>query len=454
MPASVRALAATTIALGVVYGYDSSIIGGTLFMLEHQFQLDDAHKETLTTAAVVGQLLGAALGSPFIERAGRRRSTLLVAAGFAVFSLFSALAWGLGPLIVARFFVGLVTGVSIVAVPVFVAESAPTRRRGALLASYQVACVCGIILGYLCARVASGHEAWRAVLAVAAIPAVLACVLLMSLPEPANAPEETGPTWTRIREILRPPYARGFVFVVGLGAFAQLTGVNAVVYYGPAIFKAMGFGENDALTVSAGVQAASLASVLLAMAVVDRLGRRPVLLTGIAVMAASCVLLSVLFLGNTAAGHPEAEVRFSHWEGVLGFVGTAAFTMGFTFGFGALIWAYAGESFPARLRSTGSSALLTADLAANVVVSWQFLTVLHTFGGAGTFALLAAVAAAAFGFVWRLAPETKGRDVEEIERFWANGAPSKFFGKRQWPDEPSPQSDEKNSEGNANRGRR
>ena len=415
MPASVRPLAATTIALGVVYGYDSSIIGGTLFMLEHQFQLDDAHKETLTTAAVVGQLLGAALGSPFVERTGRRRSTLLVAAGFAVFSLLSALAWGLGPLIVARFFVGLVTGVSIVAVPVFVAESAPTRRRGAMLASYQVACVCGIILGYLCARAASDQQAWRTVLAVAAIPAVLACALLMSLPEPTNAPEETGPTWTRIREILRPPYLRGFVFVVGLGAFAQLTGINAVVYYGPAIFKAMGFSENEALSVSTWVQVASLASVLLAMAVVDRLGRRPVLLTGIAVMIASCVLLAVLF-----SGHPEAEVRFSHWEGVLGFAGTAVFTMGFTFGFGALIWAYAGESFPARLRSTGSSALLTADLAANVIVSWQFLTVLRTFGGAGTFALLAAVAVAAFGFVWRLAPETKGRDVEEIERFWAN----------------------------------
>ncbi|MGL6233876.1 MAG: MFS transporter [Segniliparus sp.] len=424
MPASARLLAVTTIALGVVYGYDSSIIGGTLFMLGHEFQLDDAHKETLATAAVVGQLIGAALGSPFVEKAGRKRSTFLVAVGFAVFSLFSALAWGLGPLIVARFLVGLVTGVAIVATPVFVAESAPARRRGAMLASYQVACVSGIILGYLCSRAASEAEAWRTVLAVAAAPAVLACVLLVFLPDPPAAPAapgDSGHARTRLREILRPPYLRGFVFVVGLGAFAQLTGINAVVYYGPAIFKAMGFSENDALSVSTWVQVASLASVLLAMAVVDRLGRRPVLLTGIAVMAASSVLLAVLFLGQTGLGRPEAEVHFSHWEGLLGFAGTAVFTMGFTFGFGALIWTYAGESFPSRLRSTGSSALLTADLLANVVISWQFLTVLHAFGGAGTFAILAAVAAAAFVFVWLLAPETKGREVEEIEQFWANG---------------------------------
>ena len=416
MPPSARLLAITTVALGVVYGYDSSIIGGTLFMLGHEFHLDDSHKELLATAAVVGQLVGAALGSPFVERVGRKRSTFLVAVGFALFSLFSALAWGLGPLIVARFLVGLVTGVSIVVTPVFVAESAPAARRGAMLASYQVACVSGIILGYLCSRAASETEAWRTVLAVAAAPAALACVLLTLLPEPPVAPGGTGHSWARLREILRPPYLRGFVFVVGLGAFAQLTGINAVVYYGPAIFKAMGFSENDALSVSTWVQVASLASVLLAMAIVDRLGRRPVLLTGIAAMAASCVLLAVLFIG-----HSEAEVHFSQVEGLLGFAGTAVFTMGFTFGFGALIWTYAGESFPARLRSTGSSALLSADLLANVVISWQFLTVLHSFGGAGTFALLAAVAAAAFAFVWLLAPETKGREVEEIEQFWANG---------------------------------
>lgn len=416
-PAAVL-LAVATVALGVVYGYDSSIIGGTLFMLGREFRLDDSGKELLATAAVVGQLAGAGLGSPFVERVGRRRSIFLVAAGFAVFSLFSALAWGLGPLIVARFLVGLVTGVSIVVTPVFVAESAPSARRGAMLASYQVACVCGIILGYLCSRAASEAGAWRTVLAVAAVPAVLACALLVLLPEPSAPPAGASGAGggSRWREMLRPPYLRGFVFVVGLGAFAQLTGINAVVYYGPAVFKAMGFGEDDALSVSTWVQVASLASVLIATAVVDRLGRRPVLLTGIAVMAAACVLLAVLF-----RGHPEAEVHFNRVEGLLGFAGIAVFTMGFTFGFGALIWTYAGESFPARLRSTGSSALLTADLLANVVISWQFLTVLHGLGGAGTFLVLAAVAVAGFGFVWALAPETRGRDVEEIERFWANG---------------------------------
>lgn len=160
------------------------------------------------------------------------------------------------------------------------------------------------------------------------------------------------------------------------------------------------------------VQAAALAAVLVSVVLVDRLGRRPVLLSGIGAMIAADVLLIAVFA--------------VHFPAIVGFVGVLLFTMGFTFGFGALVWVYAGESFPSRLRSMGSSAMLTANLLANAVIAGGFLTMLHSLGGAGTFALFGVFAAGGFAFVYRYAPETKGRQLEEIRHFWENDG--------HWPD--------------------
>jgi MFS transporter, SP family, galactose:H+ symporter len=166
------------------------------------------------------------------------------------------------------------------------------------------------------------------------------------------------------------------------------------------------------------VQVAGLIAVLVSLLVVDRLGRRPVLLTGIGIMVAANVLLVAVFLVGSDFGGALA---------VLGFLGLVLFTVGFTFGFGALVWVYAGEAFPARLRSIGASAMLTANLSANAVVAAVFLTMLNGLGGAGTFAVFGALALAAMLFVYRLAPETKGRELEDIRHYWENAG--------QWPDE-------------------
>jgi MFS family permease len=209
------------------------------------------------------------------------------------------------------------------------------------------------------------------------------------------------------------PYLRAALFVIGLGFFVQITGINAIVYYSPMIFKAMGFEGNFALLgLPALVQVAGLAAVLVSLVLVDRMGRRPILLTGIGIMILANVLLVTVFtMGSEFGGALTA----------LGFIGLLLFTVGFTFGFGALVWVYAGESFPAHLRSLGSSAMLTSDLVANVAVAAVFLTLLTRLGGAGTFVLFGLLAVMAFGFVHRLAPETKGRPLEDIRHYWENG---------------------------------
>ena len=451
------AVAAATV--GVIYGYDSSNIAGALLFITKDFHLSTGQQQLVTTAVVVGEVVGALFGGALANRIGRKRSMIWVAATFALFSLLSALAWSVPTLMSARFLLGLTIGVSVVVVPVFVAESAAPAVRGALLVLYQVATVTGIILGYLAAWALADTESWRWMLGLAAIPGALVCLVLLRLPD--------TPRWYMMRgrradaervlaqiepdadttseldqmaadlatvaagrgrgrlapllEMFRKPYLRAALFVIGLGFFVQITGINAIVYYSPRIFEAMGFHGNFALLgLPAIVQVAGLAAVFVSLVLVDRMGRRPILLTGIAIMVLANVLLVAVFsIGSDFGGALTA----------LGFIGLLLFTVGFTFGFGALVWVYAGESFPAHLRSLGSSAMLTSDLVANVAVAAIFLTLLTRLGGAGTFVLFGLLALAAFGFVFKLAPETKGRQLEEIRHYWENGG--------RWPEAPA-----------------
>ena len=442
------AIAAATV--GIIYGYDSSNIGGAMLFITKDFHLSTHLQEWVTTAVVIGEVIGALFGGALSNRLGRKKVMVGVAATFALFSLLSALAWSIPVLMGARFLLGLTIGVSVVVVPVFVAESAAPAIRGALLVLYQVATVTGIILGYLVAWSLAGTGSWRWMLGMAAIPGFLITLLLLRLPDTprwylmrgrrADAErvlaqiEPDGDTAAEIdqmaaemaevaargrspldslKEMFRAPYLRAAVFVVGLGFFVQITGINAIVYYSPRIFQAMGFSGHFALLgLPAFVQVAGLAAVFLSMTLVDRMGRRPVLLTGIGIMIAANALLILVFrLGSDFGGALTA----------LGFIGLLLFTVGFTFGFGALVWVYAGESFPAHLRSLGSSAMLTSDLVANVIVGLVFLTMLNQLGGAGTFVVFGLFAVAAMAFVFKLAPETKGRQLEDIRHYWENG---------------------------------
>jgi MFS transporter, SP family, galactose:H+ symporter len=438
-------LGVTAASLGVVYGYDLSNIAGALLFITEEFGLTIRQQELVTTAVVLGEIAGALGAGVLANLIGRKWSMVLVAAGYAVFALLGAMSHSVPMLLVARLLLGLTIGVSVVVVPVFVAESTPAAVRGSLLVGYQVATVSGIIVGYLACYLLADSRDWRWMLALAAMPAALVALLLLRMADTARwyllkgrvaearralqqvesdsdverelaeiraaLAEESG---GRFVEMLRRPYLRATVFVIALGFFIQITGVNAIVYYSPRLFDAMGFRGNFALLVlPAMVQAAALAAVLVSVVLVDRLGRRPVLLSGIGTMIAADVLLVVVFAVHSAA--------------IFGFVGVLLFTMGFTFGFGALVWVYAGESFPSRLRSMGSSAMLTANLLANAMVAGLFLTMLHSLGGAGIFAVFGVFAVGGFAFVYRFAPETKGRQLEEIRHFWENDG--------RWPDE-------------------
>ena len=457
IPRSAWVVAISAATLGVIYGYDGSNIAGAQLYFADYFGLpgDGGTVETIVTAVVYGELVGALAGGFIINRFGRRPTIITVAFGYVVFCLASA--FSISPLMlgVSRVLLGLTIGVSLIAVPVFVAESVPARIRGATLVAYQVAAVVGIIIGYLGALALSGLSGslnWRFMLGLAASPALLLIPALLRLPETArwlmlkgrvdearaslrrtdpDADIEaeiaemqaaiTGERGGRIKEMLRKPYLRATIFVVGLGFFIQITGINATVAYGPKIFQAMGIDTNtESILMSTLVQAIALIAVLASMSVVDRWGRRPILLTGISIMIVSQLAMVVTFATQDGETFTTAQIA-------LGFIGLAGINIGFVFGFGALVWVYSSESFPARLRGYGSSAMLGSDLLANIIIVQFFLTVLNTIGGAWSFTLFAILAGLAWIFVWRLAPETRGRELEEIQGYWENGGT--------WPNE-------------------
>jgi SP family arabinose:H+ symporter-like MFS transporter len=442
------AIAAATI--GIIYGYDLGAIAGALLFITKDFGLTTHQTEWVATIVVAGSVLGAFTGGRLANAIGRKRTMVLVALTYAAFAVLSGVASSLVFLDVARFFLGVTIGISIVTAPIFVAESSPAAVRGGMIVMYQVATVAGIVLAYFVDYALAGAEAWRWMLGLSAVPSLLVLIVLARLPDTprwyvmkgrhdearatlamtdpeADADEELADIEAdlrserggAIREMLRAPYLRATVFVVGLGFLIQITGINAVVFYSPMIFKEMGFtGNASLLLLPALVQVGSLIATVVSLSVVDRLGRRPTLLTGIGAMLAATLLLVVVFAAGDLTGT----------TGWLGFAGIFVFTAGFNFGFGSLVWVYASESFPSRLRSIGASAMLTANLGANLLIALYFLSVLESLGGTATFAMFAALAAIAFAFVWWLAPETKGRPLEDIRRFWEHGG--------RWPEEP------------------
>ncbi|OBI53730.1 sugar porter family MFS transporter [Mycobacterium sp. E787] len=432
----------TAAAVGVIYGYDLSIIAAAQLFVTEDFGLSTRQQELLTTMVVIGQIAGA-LGAGVLANAiGRKKSMVLIAVSYALFAVLAAFSVSLPMLLAARFLLGLTIGVTVVVVPVYVAESSPAAVRGSLLTAYQLAIVSALIVGYLTGYLLAGTHSWRWMLGLAAVPAIVLLPMLIRMPDTARwyllkgraddarrallriepdarADEELAEISRAltegsggVSEMLRKPYLRATAFVVTLGFLIQITGINAIIYYSPRIFEAMGFTGNFALLgLPALVQVAGVAAVCTALLLVDRVGRRPILLCGIAMMIVADIVLLAVF----------AHGRLGGAGLVFGFGGVLLFIFGYTAGFGSLGWVYASESFPSRLRSIGSSAMLTSNLVANAIVAAVFLTMLHSLGGAGTFAVFAALAVVAFGFVYRFAPETKGRQLEEISKFWENG---------------------------------
>jgi len=435
----------TAAIIGIIYGYDLGAIAAAILFLEPDLGLSTFMVSVVTATVVLGQLFGAFSAGSITNRLGRKRTMVGIALGYVIFAALQGVAPNEWFLIAARFLLGFTIGVSIVTAPAYIAESSPRSVRGSMIVTFQVATVAGIAVSYFVGAALAGLESWRLILSLSAIPALIVLFFVIRLPDTPRwylmngqreealdlirrvqgdvdpeeemqrieedlAYEEKG----SFAELFQGRFRLAGFFVVTLGFLVQITGINAIVYYSPTIIQEVGVTDPfQAIIVNGFIQVAGVVAVVVSFLVVDRWGRRPTLLTGVGTMVVANAILIVAFaLGPSA---------------ILAFIGILLFIVGFNFGYGSLVWVYASESFPARLRTQGGSAMLTSDLLANFIVGVVFLSALGALGGSLTFGIFCGLAILSFIFIYVLAPETKGRQLEAIRHYWYNHA--------KWPEE-------------------
>jgi len=422
-------------ALGsLLFGFDTAVISGTTKFITDFFGLTD----TTLGITVSMALWGTVLGSIVIGKPGDlwgRRAMLFVCAGlYFVSALGSALATGWYTLLFARFVGGIAIGASSVMAPMYIAEISPARLRGRLVAVSQFNIVLGILLAFFSnyLLVGIGPDNWRWMFGIVALPSALFFGLLFIVPESprwlakknrlnevrdvlqnvgaANVESEVsdilrslgGETGTT--RLMQKKYALAIACGTLIGFFGQLTGINVIMYYAPMIFEKAGSSTGSAMLQSVAVGVTNMIFTILAMFLIDRIGRRPLLIIGIIGMLISLAGAAFHYYDESLIGN-TAMVWF-----VISFVAFFAFSVG------AVIWVYMSEIFPNKIRAQGQALGAFVDWVVNAVIGLLFPIALTTFGGGDVFMFFALIMIPFFFFVLKVMPETKGKSLEELEK--------------------------------------
>lgn len=422
---------------GILYGYDVGIIAAALIYVRSSFTLSTQMEEAVVSVVLIGSMLGAILGGALADRFGRR--AILVSGGF-VFIAGSLLApWSpnVWVLIVARMLLGLAIGFTSVTAPVYVSELAPPQSRGMLIGLYQFALTIGIALADLVGYWLANEHAWRLMFGLGAAPAALFLMLVLTVPE--------SPRWLvgqgRMREaegVLRTytdaagteallgdirssltisverrwsalwsPTVRGALLIaVGFTVLQQVTGINTVFYYGPQIFLLAGIGSDKSAIFSTLVLAVlNVLATVIALPLVDRIGRKPLLYCGVGGMMLSLFLLSYAFHNQAMLGSALGAIAMAC---LIVYIGCFAFSMG------PIGWILVAEVFPLRLRGRGVAAATLGSGASNAIVASTFLSLIKVAGNSLTFIIYGGFCVLTLLFVRFVIPETKGRELESI----------------------------------------
>ena len=422
---------------GVRDGYDMGIIAAALIFVRDTFTLSIKMQEIVVSIVLVGAMLGAIIGGSVADRIGRRATLLWGAGMFIVGSILAPLSPNVESLIVARALLGLAIGFTSVTAPVFISELAPPQSRGKLISIYQFALTLGIALADLTGYRLAGQHAWRSMFGLGIVPAAVFLVLVLTLPE--------SPRWlfaqNRVDEArsvlssytddrgaqlllddihaavearvdkrwssLWAPSVRGALFTaVGFTVLQQVTGINTIIYYGPQIFALAGITSNkSAIFATLIVAVTNMLFTLLALVLVDRVGRKPLLYVGVGGMTISLVLLSYAF-------HNQAT--FGSSLGIIATLCLVFYIACFAFSMGPIAWILVSEVFPLQIRARGVAAATIGSGASNFIVSLTFLSLIKSAGNSFTFSLYALFCVITLLFVRFVVPETKGRELESI----------------------------------------
>jgi len=427
---------------GLLFGYDTGVISGALLYLQPAFNLNSTTSEIAVSAVLVGAIIGAAAGGRLADGLGRKKALILLGIIFAIGAILTAIAPNLGFFIAFRIIVGFGIGAASMITPMYIAELAPPAIRGSLVTFFQLAVTVGIAVAYwVDLAFANAGMGWRPMFAVALIPGAFLAIGMLFLSETPRWLASRG-RWddasaalehtvhgqekqqelddirktieeekkTSVQELLRPGLRLALLVGVGLAIFQQLVGINTVIYYAPTIFGYAGFSSaSTAILATSVVGVVNVLSTILSLFLVDRVGRRPLLTFGIAGMVVTLTAMGIIFaIGPTHAG----------WFVLICLI---VYIISFAIGMGPVFWLMTSELFPTRLRGSGASISSLCNWAANLAVSITFLTLINVAGKPSTFWIYAFLGVLAFIFCWVMVPETKGKTLEQIERYWKQG---------------------------------
>lgn len=428
---------------GLLFGYDIGVISGAILFIKSQFSLSATMEEIVVSAVLVGAIFGAAAGGVLTNRFGRRKLIILASIIFTLSAIGTALAPTIPWLITGRVVSGLAIGIASFISPMYIAELVPANVRGALVAVNMLAITTGILIAYLVDYAFSSIQGWRYMFGLAAIPAVGLAIGMWRLPdsprwliskskvddakrvlERVRTVPDVGPEIKDIQESMSQQGAGGFAglfqpslrmaLIVGLGLaiFQQITGINTVIYYAPTIFKFAGIkAAGPAILAGAGLAMLMWCFHILSIFLLDRVGRRPLLLIGVAGQILGLAILGAAFQFQQLAS----------WKSYIAISSLAIYVSSFAVGLGPIFWLIISEIYPLKVRGAAMSTVTVTNWTLNLLVSVTFLSLVAVLGRGGTFWLYGAIAVAALIFFYRMVPETKGKTLEQIEAYMRSG---------------------------------
>ncbi|MFV8308324.1 sugar porter family MFS transporter [Mycobacteroides chelonae] len=440
---------------GLLFGYDSAVINGAVQAIQDEFAIRDAELGFAVASALLGAAVGAMTAGRVADRIGRVAVMKIAAALF----LLSAVGAGLSPnielLVIFRVIGGVGVGVASLIAPAYIAETSPSNIRGRLGSLQQLAIVTGIFLSltvdWLLAHIAGGSRselwlglpAWRWMFLAMALPALVYGALAFTIPESPRylvathrIPEartvlrrllgeknldititriqetldqSTAPSWRDLRKPTGGLY--GIVWVgVALAVFQQLVGINVIFYYSNVLWQAVGFGESSSFTITVITSITNIATTLVAIALIDRVGRKPLLLIGSAGMAATLSTMAIVFSSATVL---DGKPHLGPVAGPVALVAANLFVVAFGMSWGPVVWVLLGEIFPNRIRAAAMGVATAGNWAANWLVTVSFPALRDSLGIAYGFYAICAVVSLVF--VARWVNETKGRTLEDMD---------------------------------------
>jgi sugar porter (SP) family MFS transporter len=420
---------------GLLFGFDTAVISGTTTALQEQFALSDAALGFTVASALIGTVIGSLVAGAPADRFGRKPMLLVIAVAYLVSSLGSGLAPAWSALVAFRFLGGLAIGAASVVTPVYIAEVSPAEFRGRLVALNQLNIVLGIVLAfvsnYVIASLVPAETAWRWMFGIVAVPSALFLIVTALLPD--------SPRWlvlrgrdTVARAVLArlgfadpdgevahmrqaasrvPDAAAGRLFqsaysvpvacAIAIAMFNQLSGINALLYYAPRIFALGGAGADSAMLQSIAVGGTNLVFTILALFLIDRFGRRPLLAFGSVATALALILVGL-------------QLESAAPDGTLVLLGLLGFIAAFAVSQGAVIWVFLSEVFPSAVRGKGQALGSTTHWVMAAAITWAFPVFAARLGG-WVFGFFGAMMLLQLVWVWKFMPETNGIALEDMD---------------------------------------